>query len=263
MKGIVVGLSVVVVAAAGLWAGQRRLVYFPSGAPPPPPADVEAVRYTTSDGLDLGGWFLSADEPIGAVLVLPGNAGNRAGRLALGRGFVADGWSVLLVDYRGYGGNPGSPTEEGLARDAEAALAHLRARPDIPSDRIVYFGESLGAGVAVGLSRTHPPAALVLRSPFASLPAVAGVHYPFVPELLVRDRYPNVETIGSVDAPVLVIAGSADEIVPVEQSRSVFDAAPDPKEFVVVDGARHNDAVLLAGPDVVHRTLRFLSDHGG
>lgn len=260
MRGVVVAVLVVVLGVLALWAVQRRLIYFPSQVVPAPPVGVEAVELTTGDGLRLDAWFVAADAPRGTVIVLNGNAGNRSGRLPLGRTLAAAGYSTLLVDYRGYGGNPGSPTEEGLALDARAALDHLLVRSDVDPDRIAYFGESLGAGVAIGLASERPPAALVLRSPFSSLAGVAGVHYPFVPSVLVRDRYANVDVVGGVDAPVLVIAGSVDSIVPLEQSRAVYEAATGPKRFVEVEGAGHNDAVFLTGDAMVAPVVAFLSE---
>ena len=122
---------------------------------------------------------------------------------------------MLLLDYRGYVGNPGSPSEDGLLADARAARAYLLSRADVDPARLVYFGESLGAAVAVALAAEHPPAALILRSPFTSLADIAAVHYPFLPAgLMLRDRYESIERIGRVRAPLLVVAGQRDRIVP-------------------------------------------------
>jgi fermentation-respiration switch protein FrsA (DUF1100 family) len=169
------------------------------------------------------------------------------------------GYAVLLVDYRGYGGNPGSPSESGLAADARAAVGYLRDRTGVGSEGLVYFGESLGAAVAIGLARTDPPAALVLRSPFRSLADIGSTHYPYLPaSLLLWDQYPNVEGIAEIDVPVMVIAGSADRIVPVDHSRDVFEAAPGPKRLLVIDGAAHNDAALVAGEQMIDEIVAFL-----
>jgi fermentation-respiration switch protein FrsA (DUF1100 family) len=163
------------------------------------------------------------------------------------------------MDYRGYGGNPGRPSEEGLAEDARAARTYLVGRPDVDPSRLVYFGESLGAAVAVTLASEHPPAALVLRSPFTSLGDVGRVHYPWLPVgLLLRDRFASIDRIGRVQAPVLVIAGDRDAIVPVGQSRWLYEAAPDPKALVVLPGADHNDLELLAGEEMIRAIVRFL-----
>lgn len=245
-----------------LWSQQRRLIYFPSTDPVPPASAVlpgaRDVVIPTADGLDLGAWFLPGD-PGPAVLVLSGNGGDRTMRAPLAAALHDMGMSVLLLDYRGYGGNPGRPTEEGLAVDAHSALDWLAVQAGVDSERIAYWGESLGGAVAVGLAVERPPAALVLRSPFTSLADVAAVHYPWLPvRRLLLDRYPSIDRIGALTAPVLVIAGESDDIVPASQSRRLFDAAPQPKDYVVIDGAGHNDPVLLDGPAMLAPVERFL-----
>lgn len=245
-----------------LWSQQRRLIYFPSTDPVPPASTVlpgaRDVVIPTADGLDLGAWFLPGD-PGPAVLVLSGNGGDRTMRAPLAAALHDMGMSVLLLDYRGYGGNPGRPTEDGLAIDARAALDWLAGQPGVDSERIAYWGESLGGAVAVGLAVERPPAALVLRSPFTSLADVAAVHYPWLPvRRLLLDRYPSIDRVGALTAPVLVIAGESDEIVPASQTRRLFDAAPYPKEYVSIEGAGHNDPVLLDGPPMLAPVERFL-----
>lgn len=265
LRGIAAVVVVLATILAFLWISQRRMIYFPTQTVPSA-ADVnpaiDEVSYPTADGLTLKAWFLPASgEPIGAVVIFNGNAGNRAHRLPLGEALSESGYSVLLVDYRGYGGNPGNPGEEGLAADARAALAYLKSRPEVDPRRIAYFGESLGAGVAVRLAAEETPAALLLRSPFTSLADIAAVHYPVVPaSLLLRDRYPNIDTIGEITIPLLVIAGSDDRIVPPENSRRLFEAASDPKQLVVIDGAGHNDLALLAGEEMIGEIVTFLRE---
>ena len=240
-----------------VWIFQRSLIYLPSRHVPDPPQGVEEVTYETEDGLTLSAWLLRAEEDRGLVIVFNGNAGNRANRLPLGEALTEIGYSVLLTDYRGYGENPGSPSEDGLGLDARAAVSH--ATDDLGFTNIVYFGESLGAGVALGLAGEKPPRALVLRSPFSSLVAVAGHHYWYLPSsLLLEDRFPNVERIGEIEAPVLVIAGSSDDIVPTEQSREVYEAAREPKRLVIVEGAGHNDPALLDGDEMIGAVATFL-----
>jgi fermentation-respiration switch protein FrsA (DUF1100 family) len=162
---------------------------------------------------------------------------------------------VMLFDYRGYGGNPGQPSEDGLAADAHAARTWLASR----IGRIAYLGESLGAAVALGLAVEHPPSAVVLRSPFTSLTDVGRLHYPWLPVAqLLSDRYPSIERIENLSTPLLVIAGERDSIVPAELSRRLYDAAPDPKRFVLVPGADHNDPDLLDGLEVVAEIVNFV-----
>lgn len=264
---ILAAVSIAVIAAglALIWTLQRRLMYFPTGGVPTPGeiglADVEPVTFETTDGLGLSGWFVAASGPSPrvTVLVFNGNAGNRAHRGPLAAAFHRHGLQVLLVDYRGYGGNPGAPTEHGLAADSRAARAYLAGRPDVDASRIVYFGESLGTAVAIDLAVEHPPAALVLRSPFTSMADVGQHHYPFLPvRLLLRDRFAAIDRIRRIRVPLLVIAGGHDRIVPIENSRRLYDAAVAPKTLLVLPDADHNDYELLAGDDMIRAIVRFL-----
>jgi hypothetical protein len=216
------------------------------------------VVLRTEDGLDLAAWYLPAGGDAPAVLVANGNGGSRDLRAPLARALHDAGLSVLLFDYRGYGGNAGNPTEHGLALDVRAARAFLVGEAAVPADRLLYFGESLGAAVVTELATEHPPAALVLRSPFVDLTSVAAVHYPFLPvRALLRDRYPVAEQLARVTVPTTVVLGDADTIVPPEQSRAVADAAEQLHRLVVVPGADHNDAVLLDGDAVVDAVVEL------
>jgi fermentation-respiration switch protein FrsA (DUF1100 family) len=252
-----------------LWAVQRRLVYLPDDGPLPAAADAvpgaRDVRLTTADGLTLGAWFVpgpTGDAP--AVLVANGNGGNRSLRAPLARALSAAGLAVLLFDYRGYGGNPGSPSEEGLALDVRAARTWLLEEAGIPADRLLYYGESLGCAVVTGLAVEHPPAGLLLRSPFVDLAAVGSEHYPFLPvRLLLRDRYPVAEQVARVRVPTTVVYGGGDTIVPPAQSRRVADAAAQLHRRIEVPGADHNDAVLLDGEVLVDAVVELAGLSGG
>ena len=238
------------------WALQRRLIYFPASGPVPAVGELlpggEEVSFDTEDGLRLRGWFVAGQAGGATVLVFNGNGGNRSARAPLAAALARAGISVLLFDYRGYGGNPGQPTENGLAADARAAHSYLLSRPDVRAGSIVYFGESLGAAVALGLAVERPPAALVLRSPFTSLADVGARHYPYLPVgVLLKDRYDSIGRVGSITCPLVVVAGAADTLVPAEQSRRLYDAAAEPKRYVEIPGAGHNDWQLQAGDRLV------------
>jgi fermentation-respiration switch protein FrsA (DUF1100 family) len=255
-------LAVVMFLITGLWVFQRRLIYLPSGRVPPvaealPGWSEETI--TTSDGLDLLVWYSPPQTGEPVVVFFPGNAGNRSDRSLLGARLAQEGFGVLLVDYRGYGGNPGDPNEAGLALDARAASSFVRKHA--PGHVVVLFGESLGAAVAIELAAEESVAALIVRSPFTSLADVAAVHYPFLPvQLMLRDKYPSDERIHLVEAPVLVIAGTEDSIVPPAQSKTIYELVTTPKELVLIDGADHNDSALLAGSTLVDAVIRFIND---
>jgi uncharacterized protein len=241
-----------------------RSVTLPEGAPPQVGEGEAHPQVGEGEAHPRAGEGEARPSPGPAVLVCNGNGGDRSMRAALAAALSRMGLAVLLFDYRGYGGNPGSPSEEGLAADARAALGYLAGRPEVDPRRVVYLGESLGAAVALRLAVERPPAALVLRSPFASLAEVGRRHYPFLPvSLLLRDRYDSAALVGRLTAPLLVVAGGRDRIVPASHSRRLFAAAPEPKRLVVLDGADHNDHDLHAGPRLVGELRAFLAGVGG
>jgi pimeloyl-ACP methyl ester carboxylesterase len=254
-----------------VWALQRHLVYFPDSAPVPPAGEVipgaRDVTLHTADGLELGAWFVPADPAADpstgnemAVLVAPGNGGNRAGRAGLAEELSRRGFAVLLLDYRGYGGNPGSPSEQGLAADADAAVERLGELGYSPA-RTIYLGESLGTGVVAALQARHPPAGIVLRSPFTELADVGAHHYPWLPvRTLLRERFPVVDHLATSRVPVTVVYGLRDSVVPADLSASVADRAPSLAERVVLAEADHNDPVMFGSPvaSAVERLARRL-----
>ena len=245
----------------GLWVFQRRLIYQPDQSPPGPAADFLAggqdVTLRTADGLELAAWYVPAQNGCRqTVLIAPGNAGNRAGRVPLVRALADRGLGVLLLEYRGYGGNPGSPDEAGLHADARAAQKFLTGEQAIPSSALIYFGESLGAAVVTDLALSYPPAAMVLRSPFTDLAAAAGEAFPALPvRHMLWDQWPVANDLSRIKVPTTVVYGTADTVIPPELSLAVAGAAGGPATVIAVPGANHNDQVLLDGPAVVDAVL--------
>jgi fermentation-respiration switch protein FrsA (DUF1100 family) len=257
LRVVLAVLGVAALLLALVWAGQRRLIYVPEGVVAPAAEVLPGARevtLTTADGLRLAAWYVPAN---GAgrgvsVLVASGNGGNRSVRAPLARALASEGLSVLLFDYRGYGGNPGRPTEEGLAMDVRAAHRFLVEEAGVPPDRLLYFGESLGAAVVTELATEHPPGGLLLRSPFLDLASVARVHFPYLPvRALLLERYPVGDRLGTVTVPTTVVYGDADTIVPPEHSLAVAAAVAHPARVVRVAGADHNDRALLDGPQLI------------
>jgi len=261
-----VTIALAVLLLSLVWALQRQFIYFPDSTPVPAADTVvpgaRDVELHTADGLTLRGWYVPAQEPRRevSVLVANGNGGDRAVRAPLAEALARKGLDVLLFDYRGYGGNPGTPSEEGLARDVRAARDFLDRR-GVPPERVLYFGESLGTAVVTELATERPPAGILLRSPFVDLASLGHVHYPLVPVgLLLRDRYPLVENLRRVDAPVTVVLGTGDSIVPPSQSRAVAEAAPQLRRLVEVERAGHNDLTLLNGPELVAAVVELADE---
>jgi fermentation-respiration switch protein FrsA (DUF1100 family) len=251
MKHLLIGLAALAIGIPAFAVGlltlfQRRLLYVPDTTRPDlaaagiPGAVVTSVR--TSDGLDLLAWFVPpADQTQPVVLYLHGNGGNIGYRTSRMRTFQNLGWGVMMLEYRGYGGNPGRPTEAGLIRDARAAYATLRGM-DISAHRILLWGESLGTGVAIQLAAEVPTGPVLLESPYTSIAAIAKLQYPLVPvDWLLLDRFDSLARIGAVHAPVLVMTGGRDTIVPPSMGRAIFAAANEPKQFWFAADADHND----------------------
>ncbi|WP_207782419.1 alpha/beta hydrolase [Phytoactinopolyspora limicola] len=264
VKAALIIAGVVAILVALLWLMQRRLIYLPDTSAVPPAAEViaggEDVTLTTSDDVELGAWYVppQGENREVTVLVANGNGGNRAGRAALATALAEAGFATLLFDYRGYGGNSGSPSEQGLARDIRAALDHLTNNRGVPAERLLYFGESLGTGVVAELATEHPPAGLLLRSPFPDLAAAGRRHYPFLPlGLMLRDRYPVAEHVAAVRVPTTVVYGTDDSIIPPGLSREVAGAVAGPVEEVAIDGAGHNDSVMFGGTVLVEAVVRL------
>ena len=251
-------IATIVAAAGGVvalaWALQRSLVFVPDTTPVGSAAQaVEGGRdlaFTASDGVELVAWLVPPDPTAdreAAVLYAPGNGGNREGRLGIARQLAGEGFTVLLMDYRGYGGNEGSPSQGGLARDAVAAAEALANEGFVP-ERTLYLGESIGTGVVARLQSTHPPAGVLLRSPFTDFAAVAREHYGWPGAALLRDRFPVVEYLAESDVPVTVVHGTDDDIVPSVLSAEVAASTANLHEELVLDGVGHNDAVMFGRP---------------
>jgi uncharacterized protein len=230
----------------------NALLYFPSRTIEQTPADAglafRDLTFGTADGERLHGWWIQRRaDPLGHVLLCHGNAGNVGDRLLHAALLTAVGFDVLLFDYRGYGRSSGRPGEQGTYRDAHAALACLLRQAEVDPARVLYFGESLGGAVALELAVAQPPAGLVLLSAFTSVRDMARLHYRQIPAALVPDAYPSLRLIATLRAPLLVVHGEDDALVPVEHGRALCRAAPDPKRLWIVPGVGHNDLISHAG----------------
>jgi pimeloyl-ACP methyl ester carboxylesterase len=250
-----------------IYALQDRLIYFPDPTPPPPPAllglsGVDVVELRTADGLALLGWSMAPTrEGAPTILYLHGNGGSLAHRAPRVQRFRQHGFGALFVEWRGYGGNAGTPGEDGFTRDAEAGLAFLRAH-GVPASRTVLWGESLGTGIAVRIAAERPEevAAVVLESPYTSLLDLAHRHYPILPaRLLLRDRFDNLSRVPQVTAPVLILQGSVDTLVPPEMGRRLA-AAGRRVEVWEAPGAGHNELGPAGGVEKAAEFLRRLTN---
>lgn len=221
--------------------------------------DYEVVDLVTSDNVRLDGWFVPAPENRGVILFCHGNAGNISHRFDSLILFHRLGFSTLIFDYRGYGRSQGRPSEAGTYLDVEAAWQYLMRKRSYPPSRIVLFGRSLGAAVAVHQAVQHPPAALIVESSFTSVPDIAAELYPFLPvRWLSRLDYNVQEQLLKVSCPVLVVHSRDDEIIPFSHGLALYAAASEPKRFLEIGGG-HNDGFLLAGQAYTQELDAFLS----
>ncbi|NIO09631.1 MAG: alpha/beta fold hydrolase [Deltaproteobacteria bacterium] len=232
---------------------ENSLIFYPTSAIDATPKDVgltyEDVYFTTDDKVKLNGWFIPFENGDRTLLWFHGNAGNISHRLQNIK-LIHDKVkvNVFIIDYRGYGRSEGRISEEGTYRDATAAYFYLRMQKKIDAHRIVIFGRSVGAAIATHLAVQQDASALILETPFASIREMAKIVFPFLPlGPFLKTRYDILGQIKEVRQPVLVLHGDQDDIVPFEQGRKVFEAAPEPKEFFRIRGADHNNTFMVGG----------------
>ena len=270
IKGAMNTIAAIIIVALGLYAGlvalafviQERLLYFPLKHLGATPADIglnyHTVTLPTADGLALSGWFIPAEPARAALLFFHGNAGNISHRLDSLAIFHRLGLSVLIIDYRGYGQSQGRPTEDGTYLDADAAWHYLTEFQQIPPERIIVFGRSLGGGVAAYTAQTYRPAALILESTFTSVPDLAAESYPFLPaRLLSRIQYNTQGRLPHIACPVLIVHSRDDRLIPFHHGQALADAANEPKTLLPINGD-HNEGFMLTGAAYVNGLDEFI-----
>ncbi len=225
-----------------MYVAQRAMMYFPERARVAPAdaglPEAEEVTLTASDGTRVLAWHAAPRGGQPVILYFHGNGGALRHRVARFRPLVAEGFGLVALSYRGYGGSQGSPSEDGFIADALAAYDFAAAR----YPRIVLWGESIGSGVAVAVAAQKPVAALILEAPFTSAADVGAGAYPFVPvRLLMKDQFRSDLRIGQVKAPLLIMHGALDRTVPVALGERLFSLANEPKRFVRFARGQHND----------------------
>jgi uncharacterized protein len=252
--------------------GESRMLYVPGGSRllVEPPVElalgVRRVELTASDGVRLISWAMPAGSGSGYwLLICHGNAGNisEAGRPFHYAGLRALGLSLFAFDYRGYGESEGVPTEEGLYRDADAAYRYLRDTLEVPAERIVVFGHSLGSAVAVELVSRVPAAGLVLDGALTSVVERAQELFPYAPvRWIAASRYPSIERVGALTIPKLFLHARGDEVIPFGHGRRLFEAAAAPKAFVPLQGG-HGDAFETDSAAYFGAIGRFVAELDG
>ena len=241
----------------------EKQVFFPDTTIAQTPADFdlpfEDIWFTSSDSVRLHGWLIPAVSHKHILVFCHGNAGNISHRLDNVRLLNQRGISVFIFDYRGYGRSDGSISEKGFYLDSEAAYQVARKWAEKHKAKLIVFGRSLGGIAATHLGATKSCDGLILESTFTNMGAMARAHYPLpFAESLLKHRLNAVDEIDQVRAPILFFHGDKDRIVPIRLGRGLFEAAPDPKEFVVIPGAGHNDTFYVAGKEYFDKLESFL-----
>jgi fermentation-respiration switch protein FrsA (DUF1100 family) len=220
----------------------------------------EDVRFDRG-GHELHGWFFPAGSEAPVLLFCHGNAGNISHRLDNVRLLLEQGLSVFIFDYAGYGKSPGKPSEKRIYQDGVAAFDWLVEDRGIDGTRIVVFGRSLGAAVAIEICSRRRAKALIIESAFTSIKAMAGATILFKPfSFLIPAHYNNARKIGLLRIPKLIVHGDQDEIVPYSMGRALFEAAPAPKFFLPIAGAGHNDTYVVGGQAYFESLAAFTRD---
>lgn len=244
---------------------ENKLIFFPSKFPAgywQPEAFGLAVRdcyFKTADGVQLHGWFVKNDNAIATLIWCTGNAGNISDRLDHLARLVKLPINVFIFGYRGYGKSAGSPDEEGVYQDALAAYDYLRSLPEVQSNKIILFGQSLGGAVAVDLATKRPAAGLILESTFTAAADMAWAAYGLPLHLIIKTKFQSIKKIKQINIPVLMIHGDRDRTVPLRLGQKLFDAANEPKEFYEIAGADHNDTYIIGGPAYFAKLWDFIA----
>lgn len=246
-------------ACAYLYYKQRSMMYLP--ATTRPVQQGEAVdnfidmTVRTSDSLTLHSWYHLADPDMPTILYFHGNAGDISSRAPQVTPYLQKGYGVLLLEYRGYGGNPGQPTEQGLYMDGRAAMTILK-QFNVPPEKVILYGESLGTAVAVQMASEYPVKGVVLQSPFDSMVNLASeIYRQFPVKWLLLDRYDSVNKIKHIKVPLLILHGTEDTTVPIRFGKNLYAHANDPKLWIEYPGRGHGDIVM---PQMQNDVLQFL-----
>ena len=252
-----------------LYLFQRRILFVPGTDAPDQVAagvpDMTDVELATSDGLTLLSWYHPASPEQPTFVYFQGNAGTIQGRGFKARAMIDRGFGILLVGYRGYGGNPGHPSEVGLIEDGRAAMRFLEEK-GVAAGNMVLYGESLGSGVAVALAAEAEdgdgPGAVILEAPYTSITEIAAKRYRFAPvNKLIKDRFDSLARIPHIRAPLLVLHGEEDRLIDASHGQRLVDAAAQPKELRLFAEGRHSDLHDHGAMDAIAAFLERKWDH--
>ena len=265
-KLLIIGIGIYAALSAYVYYMQSSLIYYPNmpgrdlvATPETINLSYQDIEFVTDDNIKLHGWFIPGKNAKATVLFFHGNAGNISHRLESIEIFHRLELNVFIFDYRGYGQSEGKITEKGTYRDAEAAWRYLNNTLGISEKQIIIFGRSLGASIASWLASKHTPAALIIESGFTSVPSMGQRFYPFLPiRWLTHFKYDTKQYVNKLSSPVLVAHSKNDEIIPYDEGREIFAAAPEPKHFLEMRGG-HNDGFMVSGSTYIEGLRSFIN----
>lgn len=243
---------------------ENNFIFFPSKYPEGTYGEAHTIPnlaqcwMTTDDGVKIHGWFAPADSAIATLVVAHGNGGNISHRIDFMRRLQRMRLNVLMFDYRGYGRSEGSPDEEGVYSDGRAAFDYALQVPGVDPQKIILWGTSLGGAVAVDVALHRPAAGLILESTFSSAKDVAAFAYPYLPvQFTLRTKFNSVDKISKINIPLFQMHGDRDRVIALELGKKLFEAARDPKEFYIIEGADHNDTYIVGGQAYLENVRAF------
>ena len=264
LKVLPVFFGILLMSSPVFAALEHAFLYFPASEIVMTPASIglefEEVNFRASDDVKLNGWYLEGQKDQPLVLFCHGNAGNISHRVENLRHLRELGYSVFIFDYRGYGRSEGKANETGTYNDIRGALTWLKEQ-GWSEQKMIYFGRSLGAAIALQLAIEQPPAGLILESPFTSIEAIGKELYPLLWILAgwaLDVRYDNIFKISQIKTPLLIFHGDRDEIIPQQMGKELFKRAPEPKQFYSISGAGHNDTYAVGGKEYWQQWRNFV-----
>jgi len=265
MKSLFFLVCLYLMVVGFVYLAQRHIQYYPSTSSPQAPAsyglpEMQALRLQTADGLNNLAWFAPPKEFQTKVIVyFHGNAGDISDRALKIRPYLDQGYGVMQVEYRGFGGNEGSISEAGFYQDARAAIDWLLNK--YPVENLIIYGESIGTGTAVQMATEYKASELILEAPFSSASELGQILYPWLPvKYLIKDRFESIKKIQSINMPLLIVHGTHDEVIPVALAEKLFAAASEPKLMHKIAWAQHNDLYEF---DAAQLIMAFISQKDG
>ncbi len=267
-KLLIIGIGIYAALSIYVYSMQSRMIFYPdmpgrnlTSTPESIGLTYQNAEFLTEDNIKLHGWFIPHEKAKATILFFHGNAGNISHRLDSIAIFNRLELNVFIIDYRGYGQSEGKITEKGSYLDAEAAWNYLNKTQGINEQQIIIFGRSLGASIASKLASKHTPAALIIESGFTSVPSMAQRFYPYLPvRWLTHFKYNTKEYVKNISCPVLVAHSKDDEIIPYEEGREIYQAAPEPKQFLEMQGG-HNNGFIVSGSSYVKAIESFIKSN--